>query len=125
MDTIDANTATIKYDILIEQSNGNGYTARLLVWPDCIVHSLTRENALQQMRTLIVERLAKAEVVTLEIPRREVAHSWLPFAGDWADDPLIEDFKAEIEKYRREIDAIHAPWLLEPEGQSEQQNHTS
>lgn len=110
-----SNNRASKYDVLLEATNGEGYTARLLAWPDTIVQAATRESALQQIRALLLQRLAKAEIVTLEIQPAELEHSWLPFAGDWADDPWLEDFKADVARYRREVDAIHAPWLLEAE----------
>lgn len=109
------NTDTLKYDVLIEQTNGKGYTARLLAWPETVVEAPTRESALLQMRVLLLERLAKADVVTLEIQRTEIGHSWAPFAGMWADDPSFEEFQAEIQRYRREVDEKWAPWLFEEE----------
>lgn len=110
------------YDVLVEKTGEEMYTARVLAWPDCAVEAATREEALRHIRTLILERLAKAEIVTLEIRPEEVAHSWLPFAGMWADDPNMEEFRAEIARYRRELDAIHAPWMLEPEADSDAQS---
>ena len=118
--TTHQNNGTLKYDVLIEQSNSNGYTARLLAWPDTVVEASTREKALQQLRVLILERLAKAEIVTLEIQPTEIGHSWAPFAGDWANNPYMEEFRAEIEQHRREVDAMHAPWLLENEDTNDQ-----
>ncbi|MCE7981654.1 MAG: type II toxin-antitoxin system HicB family antitoxin [Caldilinea sp. CFX5] len=103
------------YDILVEKSTTNGYIARVIAWPDCTVEAPTRAAALAQIRSLILERLAKAEIVTLAITPEEMAHPWLPFAGDWADDPGIEDFRAAIEAHRRELDAQWSPWLFEPE----------
>lgn len=114
------NSGTLKYDVMVEQTKGNGYTARLLAWPETVVEAPTREKALQQMRVLLLERLAKVEIVTLEIQPSEIGHSWAPFAGDWADNPYMEEFRAEIERYRREVDEIHAPWLLEDEEATEQ-----
>ena len=107
--------ATRNYDVLVEKAGKEGYTARVLSWPDCVVQAATREEALLHIRTLILERLAKAEIVTLAIKPEEASHSWLPFAGDWADDPGIADFRAAIEDYRRAIDAQWSPWMLEPE----------
>jgi len=113
--TNQSNTGTLKYEVMVEQTNGNGYTARLLAWPEMVVEAPTREKALQQMRVLLLERLAKVEIVTLEIQPSEIGHSWAPFAGDWADNPYMEEFRAEMERHRREVDEIHAPWLLEDE----------
>ena len=121
---IHTNNGTQKYEVLIEQTNGNGYTARLLAWPDDLVQAPTRETVLQQIRAVLLQRLVKSEIVTLEITPTELEHSWLPFAGDWANDPWMEDFKADIEQYRREVDAIHAPWLLEPEECAAQEEPT-
>ena len=121
MNTIHTNNGTLKYDVMIEHSNGNGYTARLLAWPDTIVQASTREKVLQEMRMLLLDRLAKAEIVTLEIQPTEIDHSWAPFAGMWADIPDLEEFRAEIERNRRELDAIHAPWMLEDETNPESQ----
>ena len=118
------NNSPLKYDVLLEQTKGNGYTARLLAWPDTVVEAPTREKALQQMRVLILERLAKAEIVTLEIQPTEIGHSWVPFAGDWANNPYMDEFRAEIERYRREVDAIHAPWLLDAEEAEEPTTQT-
>lgn len=115
-----SNNGASKYDVLLEATNGEGYTARLLAWPHIIVQAATRESALQQIRALLLQRLAKVEIVTLEIQPAELEHSWLPFAGDWANDPWLEDFKADVARYRREVDAIHAPWLLETEESNNQ-----
>ena len=118
---IHTNNGALKYDVLLEQTHDNGYTARLSAWPDIFVQAPTREKALQQMRILLQQRLAKIEIVTLEIQPTEINHSWAPFAGDWANDPWMEDYKAGIEQYRREVDAIHAPWMFEPEECSPQE----
>ena len=103
------------YDILLENLDKKGYTARVLAWPDCVVEAPTREAALMQIRAMILERLAKAEIVTLEIQPEEVNHPWLKFAGMWKDDPDFDEFQAEIARYRRELDAELSPWLFEPE----------
>jgi hypothetical protein len=105
---------------MVERTNGNGYTARLLAWPETVVEAPTREQALQQMRVFLLERLVNVEIVTLEIQPTEIGHSWAPFAGDWANNPYMDEFRAEIERYRREVDAIHAPWLVEDEEADEQ-----
>ena len=109
------NTSTLKYDVMVEQTNGKGYTARLLAWPETVVEAPTQEKALQQMRVLLLERLAKTDIVTLEIQHTEIGHSWAPFAGMWADDPSFDEFQAEIQRYRREVDEKWAPWLFEEE----------
>ena len=93
------------YDVLLEKVAHNGYTARVLAWPDCAVAAETREKVLALARMTILERLAQAEIVTIEVKPEEIANPWLKFAGMWADDPYMDEFRTEIERYRREIDA--------------------
>lgn len=121
MNTTNPNNDTLRYEVSIEYANGQGYIARLLTWPDILVQAPTREKALQQLRVRLLEWLAQVEIVTMEIQPTEIGHSWAPFAGDWADNPYMEEFRAEIERNRREEDAIHAPWMLEVEEPCEQQ----
>jgi predicted RNase H-like HicB family nuclease len=92
------------YDVLLEKIEGDGYTARVLTWPDFVVKGVTREDAITQARAAILERLSQAEIVTIEIDPAEVSHSWLPFAGTWASEAGIDEFVAEIERYRHESD---------------------
>ena len=40
-----------------------------------------------------------------ELRRKNPNNPWLQMAGIFADDPDFDDFLAEIEKYRRELDA--------------------
>jgi len=107
--------ANLKYDVLIEKTGEAGYTARVLARPDCVVQAATREEALQQLRTELLFRLAKADIVSLEFTPEEVNNPWLKFAGMWKDDPDFDEFQAEIARNRRELDAELSPWLFEPE----------
>jgi len=107
--------ANLKYDVLIEKTGEAGYTARVLARPDCVVQAATREAALQQLRTELLFRLAKADIVSLEFTPEEVNNPWLKFAGMWKDDPDFDEFQAEIARNRRELDAELSPWLFEPE----------
>lgn len=102
------------YEVLVEK-NGDGYKARVLHWPDCVAQAATRDEAVQQVRMQLLNRLAKAEVVTLSFTAQEINNPWIRFAGMWKDDPDFDEFQAEIQRYRRELDAELAPWLFEPE----------
>ena len=60
----------------------------------------TREDAL---RNLIEGKVsAGAEIVTLEVPVAE--HPWLPFAGMFRDDPLVEEWKETMAELRPQAD---------------------
>jgi len=92
------------YDVLVAQIENDGYVARVLAWPDCEVKAASREDAIALARIAILKRLAKTEIVQIEIKPEDIENPWLKFAGMWADDPHFDDFVTEIERYRREID---------------------
>lgn len=96
----------MNYDIFLEKVEDRSYAAHILAWPDQPpIKAATREEALAQARVTIMQNLAKGEVVRLEIKPEELDHPWLQFAGTWANDPGIQEFRDEIERYRRELDA--------------------
>jgi len=74
-----------------------------------IAEGATRDEALHQLRKLIEGKVsAGAEIVTLDVPVAE--HPWLPFAGMFRDDPLVEEWKETMAELRRQDDEaeLHA-----------------
>ncbi len=54
------------------------------------------------------QRLAKAEVVTIEVDLPQQPNPWIRLAGVYKDNPLFEEFLAEMEADRRELAAEEA-----------------
>ena len=92
------------YKVAVE-NGGDGYTATVLGWPSCVAKAPTREQALVRLREDLSRRLAEVEIVSLDVEAEERTHPMLKFAGVFKDDPLFDEVAAEIEAYRREIDA--------------------
>ncbi|OGO39742.1 MAG: hypothetical protein A2Z04_02700 [Chloroflexi bacterium RBG_16_57_9] len=94
------------YNVLLTRNPDNGYTARVLAWPEMVVTGDTREEVLVRTRTQILQQLAGgAEIVQIEVEPTEGEHPWMRYAGMWEDDSTFNDFQARIEAYRYEIDA--------------------
>ena len=97
------------YDVLLEQEQEQTYTATLLGGPRLSVSAATREEALGELRQTLERRLAKAEVVTIEV---DLLHPnpnpWVRLAGVYKDNPLFDEFLAEMEADRRELAAEEA-----------------
>ena len=87
------------------QKKDNGYIARVRDWPELVVEEPTREAAVAQIKEQLIEYLSQPpEVVQIDLKAAAADNPWLKFAGMWADDPTWEDFLAEVETYRREVD---------------------
>ncbi len=93
----------MRISVLIEPVPGHGYRARGGEPFAMMAEGATRDDAVQQLRKLIEGKFsAGAEVVTLDVPVAE--HPWLPFAGMFRDDPLVEEWKETMAGLRRQDD---------------------
>ena len=96
--------------VLVEQRGEMDFTATVLGWPDSTVRGATREQVLGRIRQAMLDRLARSEIVSLELvplakdSPSSAEHPWLKYAGVFQDNPLFDDVLANIAHYRRELD---------------------
>jgi predicted RNase H-like HicB family nuclease len=93
------------YDIILSRENGK-YIARAKEWPEVVVEEDTRDKAIDQIKTRLVDYLTnQVEVIQVEIPLpTETLNPWLEKFGWFKEDPTFDDLQAEIATYRQEID---------------------
>ncbi len=101
------------YNVLVEENGGDTFQATVLGLPDCRAEAATREQALAKLREALARRLAKAEIVEMEVELPQQAlkkeHSWKRFAGMFENDPLFDEVLEDIEAQRREDDSDGDP----------------
>jgi predicted RNase H-like HicB family nuclease len=85
------------YKILLEQTADGKSSATVLELPDCQVIAITPQEAISLVQLRLTERLATAQIVSIEIPAPQSQNPWIEFAGIFNDDP---DF-AEIAQASR------------------------
>jgi hypothetical protein len=89
--------------VLIEPVLGNGYRARGIEPFALTGEGATPEEALQNFRVLLQDRLAQGfRVVGLEVSGTE--HPWASFAGSLRDDPLLAQWRQVMAENRRTRD---------------------
>lgn len=93
------------YNAIVEDAKDSGFTATILGWPGCTAEGATREEALARLRQVVHDRVAKAEIVSLEIDLPAQTHSWARFAGMNQGDALFDRVVDDIQAYRRDLDA--------------------
>jgi hypothetical protein len=94
----------MKIPVILEPIAGNGYRAREGAILGATAEGTTQEEALQNLRNTILGQLTQgAELVSLEI--QAVDRPWASYAGTWDEnDPFIDEWRQQIEDYRREMD---------------------
>jgi predicted RNase H-like HicB family nuclease len=76
------------------------FTAHLVGVPDLRATAATREEALEQIRTLISEWMASGRLVSIEVPRD---NPLLRFDGHLdPSDPLEQEFLGQLARQRRD-----------------------
>jgi predicted RNase H-like HicB family nuclease len=90
--------------VFLQLMADNGYKAIPLAFPDCEAVGRTRDEALSNLKSVLSARLAQGELVTVEVG--EPDHPWRKWSGVFKDDPTYDDFLAEIEAYRRQMDEV-------------------
>ena len=90
--------------VVIEPIAPNGFRARSGEPFGLIAEGATVEEALQKLREQVKGRVARGEIVSLDVPAKD--NPWLRMAGIWEkDDPLVEEWKRIMEENRRAADA--------------------
>jgi hypothetical protein len=94
----------MQIQVLIEPVPGQGYRATGGEPFSLVAEGATRDDAVRNLRSLIESKVSSgAEIVTLDIPI--AGHPWLPLAGMFKDDPLVEEWKQTMAELRRQADA--------------------
>jgi predicted RNase H-like HicB family nuclease len=88
------------YKILIEQTADGQSSATVLELPDCQVIAITAQEAMSQVQVRLTERLATAQIVSIEIPAPQSQNPWIEFAGIFKDDPDFAEIAQAIRKER-------------------------
>lgn len=99
------------YYVTVENGAANRYTATVIGWPNCVAEGKTREEAIDRVKQRFAERLARLEIVPIEVdsPRLEPTlantdHPWARFAGMYQANPLFDEVLDSIQAHRRAID---------------------
>lgn len=90
--------------VLLEPSPAGGFRARSGDPLNLTAEGVTPDAALHHFRDLIVDRITVcSRLTTLQIPTSTETEHHLG-EGMYRDDPLYEDWRAEVENYRRQIE---------------------
>ena len=97
------------YQVLVRNGSSDLFVASVLGMADCVGEGRTREEAIGRAKAALVERLARGEIVTIDVESNETvsadANVWREEAGRFHDDPTFDEFVTEIQSERRDLDS--------------------
>jgi predicted RNase H-like HicB family nuclease len=100
--------AKTTYDVLIQPVNGH-FRATVIGLPDCSVEADSRADAVQRVRDALAKLLVNSEVIPVDMSVSTTSVRPQPalatMVGMWADNPLFDEFVAEVARYRAAVDS--------------------
>lgn len=98
----------MSYQIFVQPQPQNGYQAIVLGLADCMAEGHTEDEAVGSVKAALRQRLAQGKVITVELENESTENPWLKLAGKYQDDPLWDDFQANMSAYRQELNEAEA-----------------
>jgi hypothetical protein len=92
--------------VILEHVDDEGFRATALVPTPLVAEAPTRDEAVQKIRALVEQRLARAELIQIDVPGAAKDNPWLAIAGTWRDHPGLdeveENMRARVPLSRRD-----------------------
>ena len=104
------NARAMQYQLFVQGYANNGFVAAVIGMPDCLAEGQTKEEAIANAKAALQSRLSLGEVVTIDVEPSagQEDNPLLKHFGRFKDDPTFEDYRADIEAYRRRVDEEEA-----------------
>ena len=100
--------STTQYQVLVRSGPADLFLASVLGMEDCVGEGRTKEEAIAKAKAALVDRLARGEIVTIDVESNDTVSAsnvWREQAGRFRDDPTFDEFVAEIQSKRRDLDS--------------------
>ncbi|MEP7339523.1 MAG: type II toxin-antitoxin system HicB family antitoxin [Acidobacteriota bacterium] len=98
----------MQYQVFVQNQSNNGFIASVIGMPDCLAEGRTEEEAIEKAKAFLSSRLAQGKIVTIDVGPQAEENPALKYAGIFKDDPTFDQFLADIEAYRRQLDEEEA-----------------
>lgn len=111
------STSEVMLHILLEPKANGHVWATVPALPNCSVERATREEAIEAIQQLLLERLATIEVLPVRVldqtEASDLESSWLPFLGMFKDDRYFAEIADELRAKRQNEDdeEIAIDWI--------------
>ena len=94
----------MRHLVLLQPQDTGGYQAIAPSLPGCQSEGATEEEALANIRQVIVKTLQRVKIATVDIPDSVSPDPWAQVIGMYNETSQFEEFQEAIAEYRREID---------------------
>src|SRR5258706_3315182 len=99
--------STTQYQVLVRSGSADLFLASVLGMEDCVGEGRTRDEAIAKAKAALVNRLARGEIVTIDVEDGSLsaANVWPEGSERFRNDPTFAEFVTETEAERRKLDS--------------------
>jgi predicted RNase H-like HicB family nuclease len=90
--------------VAIEPTKMGGFRAQSVSPLAVVAEGSTREEAVSKVQAELNRQLQEGKEVVMVEVGTAAENPWLKMAGRLKDDPLFDEWRAEVEAYRRQCD---------------------
>ena len=89
-------------NLMVERTDSGRSVASVLELPSYHVEASTEEQAIAELRQMVISRFAKVKIIPLELPLAQLAqiNPWTEFIGMFEDDAEFAELAAELQAER-------------------------
>jgi predicted RNase H-like HicB family nuclease len=101
----------MQYQVFVKNPADSEFMASVVGLPNVTANGITEKEAIDKLKVILDAQFRNGKLVTIDIDipsnvTEERNDPWLNNMGIFQDDPTFDDFLAEVNSYRNEVDSI-------------------
>ena len=103
----------MQYQVFVQNPTDRTFMASVVGLPNLIANGITEKEAIDRLKSILDAQFKNGKLVTIDIDvtserSSEKSDPWIANIGIFQDDPTFDDFLAEVNTYRNEIDTAES-----------------
>jgi hypothetical protein len=94
----------VQIPVVVESVGSEHFRAQSLPPFTAVAEGTTKEEAVSKVRDELHKQIEEGKDVVMVEVETKAENPWLKIAGRMKDDPLFDEWRAEVEAYRRQCD---------------------
>jgi predicted RNase H-like HicB family nuclease len=104
---------TMQYQVFVQNPTDRTFMASVVGLPNLTANGITEQDAIDRLKGILDDQFkhGKLVMIDIDVPSErspEKSDPWIANMGIFQDDPTFDDFLAEINTCRNEIDTAES-----------------
>jgi predicted RNase H-like HicB family nuclease len=101
----------MQYQVFVKNPADSEFMASVVGLPNVTANGITEKEAIDKLKVILDAQFRNGKLVTIDIDipskvAEEKSDPWINNMGIFQEDPTFDDFLAEVNSYRNEVDSI-------------------